>query len=72
VRDIRSLSRLPPVFIFEPSHHFLAKLSTRIGIKSFSSFFRRSQCDPKSEGDVRDIKSPSRVSNDLYIRLWRG
>ena len=38
---VRSPSRLPHIFAFEPSHHFLFELSTRLGIKSFSSFFRR-------------------------------
>jgi len=35
-----------------------------------SLFCDGSECDPKCEGKVRDIWSPSRPSNALCIRVW--
>ena len=39
-------------------------------LRALIPFWDGSMCDPKCEGSVRDIYSPSRPSNALYIRVW--
>ena len=51
----------PSLFFFEHSRQ------VSISVLPLSNV---SECDPKCEGNVRDIRSPSRPSNALYIRAW--
>ena len=50
VRDIGSPSRLPHIFAFEPSHHFLVELSTRLGLKIVFLFFSKEPMWPQMWG----------------------
>ena len=50
----------PSLFLFEPSRQVSISVLTLCDV---------SEWDPKCEGNVRDIRSPSRPSNALYIRV---
>jgi len=65
-----------PFSLPSPSRFYLRTLPSFLGQivnpyrnKIIFSFFEGEQWDPKREGNGREINSPSRASNALYIRL---